>query len=200
MFSYPVVFPLSDAWLADIQYWQVMFCGCDVNLNLNMQYFLSLSFCRWVFCRQSCSNDRRRPPAGGLAKLHHQPVIPLALLQTCHTQAQLRLAPCRYSVDNIRMSRRLLLSGIIFLLFPGCVLIETDWCRILSLSDIWNLNCWSAGSVSQRLFWLLLYYNDEPVKTLNVSKSPSMWNRLYQLFFALHIESVPSVIRFCCYV
>lgn len=73
---------------------------------------LSLSFCRWVLCRQSCGNDRRRPPPGGLTKLHHQPVIPVALLQTCHTQAQLWLASCRYSVDAITDVYQSLVSAV----------------------------------------------------------------------------------------
>lgn len=65
----------------------------DGGVIFEYVYFLSA---RWVFRRQSCGDDGRRPPAGGLHQLHHQPGFPLALLQTCHAQAQLWLASCRY--------------------------------------------------------------------------------------------------------
>lgn len=61
---------------------------------------LTRSFCRWLFCRQPRGDDGRRSPAGGLHQLHHQLVIPLALLQTGHTQTQLWLAPRRYGITG----------------------------------------------------------------------------------------------------
>lgn len=56
--------------------------------------------CRWLFCRQPCCDDGCRPPAGGLSQLHHQPAVPVALLQTRNTPAQLWLAPGRYTNIN----------------------------------------------------------------------------------------------------
>lgn len=65
------------------------------SLLVFFSLFVWLSFCRRLFCRQPRCDDGRCPPTGGLHQLHHQSLLPLAFLQACHTQAQLRLAPRR---------------------------------------------------------------------------------------------------------
>lgn len=118
--------------------------------------------CRWLFCRQSCSDDGCRPPAGGLSQLHHQPAVSLAVLQTRNTSAQLWLAPIRYSqnysnkVYSFNSYCKIVVFSLHFPCFsfwlhstsypqcfnPAAALFSVHWCSeilgaLLSVFTIW---------------------------------------------------------------
>lgn len=129
-----------------------------LNLTIYLINLTIIFFCRWLFCRQSCCDDGCRPPAGGLSQLHHQPAVPLALLQTRNTPAQLWLASGRYTTTPSTYFQYLLRNDCCFVFSVIFFFIQQ-----LPLSALTQLRCcfllpdvqrsWALCSLSSLSGW-----------------------------------------------